>query len=101
MNNALLVGVLDGVAKLDKKGKALLERELIRLAVLCNPNSADQLHHEKRATGSSCSTIEHAGNARMIHQRERLTFRLESGNDAPGVHAQLDHLDRNLAPNGL
>ena len=33
--------------------------------------------------------------------RERLAFRFESGNDALGVHAQLDHLDRNLAPNGL
>ncbi len=29
----------------------------------------------------------------MIHERERLTFRFESGNDAPGVHAQLDDLD--------
>ena len=101
MNNALLVSVLDGVAKLNKKSKAFLQRELIRLAVIGNPNSANQLHHEKRATGCSCPAVQHACNARMIHERERLAFRFEPGNDALGVHAQLDHLDRNLAPNGF
>ena len=101
VNNALLVGVLDGVAKLNKKSQAFLERELIRLAVIGNPNSANQLHHEKRATRCGCPAIQHACNARMIHERERLAFGFEPGHDALGVHAQLDHLNRNLAPNGF
>jgi hypothetical protein len=37
----------------------------------------------------------------MIHKREGLAFRFEPGNDAPGVHAQLDYLDGNLSPNGF
>jgi hypothetical protein len=101
MNYTLLVGVLDGVAELNEKSKAILKRELMGLAVVRNPNSANQLHHEKRTTRCSGPAVQHAGNVGMIHERERLAFRFEPGHDALGVHAQLDHLDGNLAPNGF
>jgi hypothetical protein len=37
----------------------------------------------------------------MIHQCERLPFRLEAGNDALGVHTELDDLERDPAANGF
>ena len=95
------MSVLDGVAELNEQSQAFLQRELIGLAVIRNPDSANQLHHEERTAGGGRSAVQHAGNARMIHERERLAFRFKPGHDALGVHAQLDHLDRHLAPNGF
>jgi len=37
----------------------------------------------------------------MIHQRQRLSFRLESSNNRFRIHAQLDHLERYEAAHGL
>ena len=101
VDHAFLVSVLNGVAKLNEKSKAILKRELIRVAILRNPNSANQLHYEIRAASQGCPAVQHARNAGMIHQCERLTFRFEPGHDALGVHAQLDHLERDMAPDGF
>ena len=99
VDHAFLVSVLDGVAKLNEKSKAILKRELVRGAVLRNPDSPDQLHHEIRTASHRRPAIQHACDARIIHQGERLAFRFKAGNDALGVHAQLDHLERDVAPN--
>ena len=45
--------------------------------------------------------VQDLGNVRMVHQRQRLPLRLEPGNDALGVHAQLDDLERDPAANRL
>ena len=37
----------------------------------------------------------------MIHHRQRLPLGLEPGDDLPGVHAQLDDLERDAAPHRL
>ena len=37
----------------------------------------------------------------MVHQRQRLTLGLEAGDDALGVHAQLDDLERDAAADRL
>jgi hypothetical protein len=37
----------------------------------------------------------------MVHHRQRLPFRLESGNHLPRVEARLDYLERDLAANGV
>jgi hypothetical protein len=37
----------------------------------------------------------------MIHQRQGLAFGLEAGHDLPGVHAELEDLERGLAPDRL
>ena len=47
------------------------------------------------------STVEDLGDVRMVHQRQRLTFGLEPGDDFPGVHAGLDDFERHLAMHRL
>ena len=42
--------------------------------------------------------VEHAGDGRVRHPRERLSLRLESRHDAVGVEAAPDQLERHLAP---
>ena len=37
----------------------------------------------------------------MVHQRQRLPLGLEAGDDLAGVHARLDDLEGDLAPDGL
>ena len=36
----------------------------------------------------------------MVHQGEGLAFGLEAGDDRLGIHAELDDLERDLAPHG-
>src|SRR5205085_2430494 len=44
-----------------------------------------------------CSAVQHAGDVRVLHQRERLTLRLETGHHCAGVHPELDDLQRDAA----
>ena len=41
------------------------------------------------------------GDVRMIHHRQRLPLGLKSGDHLPGVHAELDDLERHPAPDRL
>jgi hypothetical protein len=52
-------------------------------------------------SGIGDARIKNPGDVRMIHQRERLAFSLEPGNDLPRVHAQLDDLERHTAADRL
>lgn len=38
---------------------------------------------------------------RVVHQRQRLTLRLEAGNDLPRVHPELDDLERHAPTDRL
>ncbi len=44
--------------------------------------------------------VEHAGDIGVIHQGQRLTLRLEAGDDLARVHARLDDLDRDVPADG-
>ena len=41
--------------------------------------------------------VEHRGDVRMVHERQGLPLRLESGDDLARVHAGLDQLERDQA----
>ena len=41
--------------------------------------------------------VEDAGDGRVIHDRERLALVVETREDLSGIHAELDHLERDLA----
>ena len=45
--------------------------------------------------------VEHLGDVRMVHHRQRLPLGLEAGDDLPRVHARLDDLQRDPAADRL
>src|SRR4051794_4332921 len=82
--------VLHRVAYLTKKYEARRSREVVLIAVFCDRNSWDQLHHKIGTSAFRRSGVEHAGDIRMVHHRQRLAFGLEARDDVFGVHPELD-----------
>jgi hypothetical protein len=101
VDDALLMGVLDGLADLDEEVDAFAGAEVILVAEVGNPNASDQFHDKVGTTGGSGSGIEDPGDAGMIHHGEGLTLDLETGEQFPGIHAELDQFQGDLAPDRL
>ena len=98
MDDPLLVRVLDGLANLDEQIEPIFGGEIVLVAVVSDADTAHQFHHEVGPAHIGRARIEHLGNVRMIHHRQRLTLRFEPGDDLLGVHAQLDDLERHATP---
>jgi len=101
MNNAFLVSVLHRLANFNKKSKPILGRQFFLIAIICDPNSTHELHDEIRASTWSCASIEYFRNIRMVHHRQGLTFRLETGDNLFRVHPKLKDLQGDSAPHGF
>ncbi|HNB81428.1 MAG TPA: CoA transferase subunit A [Chitinophagaceae bacterium] len=101
VNDAFLVRVLDGLANLDEQPQPRFGVELVGVAVIGDALALDQFHHEVGAACVRCAAVEHAGDVRMVHQRQRLALGLEAGHDFLRVHAQLEDLQRDLAAHRL
>jgi hypothetical protein len=101
VDDALLMGVLHGLADLDEEPEPIGNGELGLVAVVGNRDAADQLHHEVGAARIRGAGVEDLGDVRVIHQREGLPLGLEPGDHLAGVHARLDDLQRDLAADGL
>jgi len=56
-----------------------------------------KLHNEEGAACVGGAGIEDAGDVGMVHNRQRLAFGLETGDDLSRVHARLDDLQSHLA----
>ena len=97
VDDSLLVGVLDGIADPDEQFQPLGNFELLSVGVLGDRTSLDELHHEIRPAGLGGARIEHFRDARMVHQSQGLTFGFKAGHHLPGVHAEFDDLQRDLA----
>ena len=97
MDDPLLVGVLDTLAGLDEELEAIANGELMEVAILRDRNASDVFHGEVRPPVGSHAGVQHLGDVRMGHDRQRLALGVEAGDDLLGVHAQLDHLERHLA----
>ena len=69
MDDALAVGVLHGVANLREQLQALFDRETVLVTELRNRFSLDKIHHKIGAPGARGTSIEHARDVWMIHQR--------------------------------
>jgi hypothetical protein len=93
MNDAFLMGVLDGMADLDKEFEPLPRAEMMLVAKLGDLNPAYQFHDEVGATGLRRAGVEDFGDVGMIHQGQCLALGFEAGDDRFGVHAQLDDLE--------
>src|SRR5947209_6240534 len=93
MNDALVMRVLDRLADLDKQENALTNAEVVLLAIVGDLDAIYQLHDEIRPARHCAARVQHARNGRMVHQSQRLTFCLETRDDAFVVHPHFDDLD--------
>ena len=97
VNDAFLMGVLDGLTNGDEEFQAFLGRQFVFVAILGDGDAPDQFHHEKGTAVVGGPGVEDFGDVGGIHHGQGLTFRFETGDDLFGVHAQLDDLQGHLA----
>src|SRR5262249_31491701 len=76
-------------------GKAVI------ITILGDGNPADELHDEVRTSLFRGPGVEDPGDMGMVHERQRLTLGLETGNHGTAIHAGLDNLQSNPAPDRL
>ena len=67
---------------------------MLLVAVLRDRHAFDQLHDEVGPAAVGRAGVEHLGDVRMVHHRQRLPLGLEAGDHLPRVHARLDDLER-------
>jgi hypothetical protein len=101
MEDALLVGVLDGVADRQEQPEALGDGGLPLVAVLRQRHALDQLHREVGHARLGGARVEHGGDVRVAHQGQCLALRLEALQELLGVEAHPDHLQGHPAPDRL
>jgi len=101
VNDALLVCVLNRLAHLNEELEAFAERKRVGIAVVGDFHPGDEFHNEIRVAGRRGAAIEDLGDAGVVHQGQRLAFRLEACNDLLGVHAGLDDLQCDAPPHRL
>jgi hypothetical protein len=101
VDDALLVRVLDRLADLHEQRQARAPVERVLVAEARERSAVHVLHHEVRPALFGGARVQHARDARMAHERERLPLRLEARADLLAVQAELDHLQGDLAAEGL
>src|SRR6266487_3869468 len=101
MDEAFLVRVLDGLAYLREQSEPVCRGNTFLVTKLSDLDAAHKLHDEIRPARFSRAGIEDFGDVWMVHQRQGLPLSFEAGDDLFGVHAQLDHLERDSAADGL
>ncbi len=100
MDDPLLVGVLDRLTHRHEQFEPLVRGKLAFVAELRDRHALHQFHDEVRARFVQ-TTVEHLGNVRVIHQRERLPFGIEARQHGFRVHAGLDELHRHKSLHGF
>ena len=101
MDDPLLMRVLDSVADLNEQLQSLRGVQVVLVAVIRDANAANQLHYEVWTAVLGCAGVEYLRDVRVVHHRQRLTFRLEAGDDLPRVHARLDNFERHATADRL
>ena len=77
MNDPLLMRVLDGLADRHEQFEPLARSGDCSVAVFGDRDAVDQFHHEVRPPAVGRSRVEHLGDVRVIHERQRLTLGFE------------------------
>ena len=94
VDDQVLVRVLDGRADVTKELQARGGVEPVRIAVVDDRLPFDVLHREVRPAVRRAATVEKTRDERMLEAGEYLPLVPEAADDAVGVHAALEHLDR-------
>ena len=93
--------VFDRAADLLKKLQSVAKRQSFLVAVRRDRIAADQFHDKVGASGLGAAAVDDASDVGMVHQCERLTLGLESGDNLLGVHSELDDFQGDASSNGL
>ena len=101
MDDPLLVGMADRIADLPKAGKALVDAELVAVAVLGDGFTFDILHHKVGPAVLRGAGIDDLRDVWMVEHGQGLALHLEACDDPLGIHAGLDELQGHLALNGV
>ena len=101
VDDPLLVRMLDSLANLDKEPQAILDRQLLPIAMLRDRRPRHVLHHKVRPPLLGLPAVVNLGDTGMIHHRQGLPLGLKPRNDLRRVHPQLDDLERHPAPHRL
>ena len=96
-----LMRMLNAFAHLHEEREAIGDRHLVTFAIGRDRFAADVLHDEIRPAVRCGAGIENASDGRVSHHRQRLALGVETHHDFRRVHSGLDHLERNLAADGL
>jgi hypothetical protein len=99
VNDGFLVRVLDGFTDLNKEAKTIGKRQFFLVAIASDGKALNVFHDEVGLAAWSGASIENLGNARMIHDGERLAFRLEALKSDGVEHAGANELQGYLAAN--
>lgn len=100
VDDAFLVGVLDGVADLEEESETFGHGETVAVAVFGDAQAGDQLHDEEGPAGGGGAGVEDAGDVRVVHEGQRLALGLESSDDGPAVHAGFEDFESDAAADG-
>ena len=73
---------------------------MLRVAVVGDGDTADQLHHEVGPAGIAGAGVEHLRDGLVHHDRERLPLHVEPGDDLGGLEAGAENLERHAAVDG-
>jgi hypothetical protein len=98
VDDSLLVGVMDRPTDLHDELETLGDGEAVRVAVARDRIAGAELHHEIGPAAGGGAGIEHLRDVRMVHEGEGLPLLFEARDDLPRIHAELDDLERDLAP---
>src|ERR1043166_5360261 len=94
MDDLLLVRIMERVANSDEKLQAIVDVELMRIAVVIQRLPFDKLHDEIGQSVVSGATVHQTRNVRMVERGYYLTFGAKPSQDEIGVHAAFDELNR-------
>ncbi len=98
MDDPFLVGMVDSETDLLEEAQAILNAELVAVAVVRDGRSFHVFHREIGPAGHGGAGVVDLGDVRMIQKGQSLTFGLKAGQDPPGIHPRLDHFDRDSPP---
>ena len=97
VDDAFLVGVLDGATDLNEEFQSFTGGKKILITILGDARATDEFHDEVGPTGVRSTGAEDFGHVRMLHEGKGLGFGLETGDDLGGIHAELNELESDTA----
>src|SRR5258705_7845730 len=96
MDYAFLMGVFDCFANAAKQTQSFTNVKTLCVAISIKRCALDVLHHEIGLADIGCSTVDQAGNIRMVECGEYLSFVAKAEQYMISVHTPSDQFDGNL-----